>query len=67
VSVVRNATGRSEGLVPTDLLRGGDTYIEIKLSLDDLRQLKTLEEFLEMLDRSRVNRRRTERSGSVTA
>jgi tape measure domain-containing protein len=67
VSAVRNATGRSEGLVPTDLLRGGDTYIEIKLSLDDLRQLKTLEEFLTMLERSRVNRRRTERSGSVTA
>lgn len=67
VSAVRNATGRSEGLVPTDLLRGGDTYIEIKLSLDDLRQLKTLEEFLNMLERSRVNRRRTERSGSVTA
>lgn len=67
VSAVRNATGRAEGLVPTDLLRGGDTYIEIKLSLDDLRQLKTLEEFLTMLERSRVNRRRTERSGSVTA
>ena len=67
VSAVRNSTGRSEGLVPTDLLRGGDTYIEIKLSLDDLRQLKTLEEFLNMLERSRVNRRRTERSGSVTA
>lgn len=67
VSAVRNATGRSEGLVPTDMIRGGNTYIEVKLSLDDLRQLKTLEEFLTMLESSRVNRRRTERSGSVTA
>ena len=67
ISAVRNNTGRPEGLVPAEGLQTGDTYISIKLSLEDLAQLSTLDEFLKMLDRSRVDRRRTAKSGTVSA
>jgi hypothetical protein len=66
VSAVQNNTGSPETLVRPDMM-AGTTNIEIKLSMDDLRQLKTLEDFLTMMDRARVNQRRTARSGTVTA
>jgi len=67
VSAVSNRTGRPESLIPTDQLPVGDTNISIQLSLEDLAQLKTLDDFLEMLKGTRGRKRRTARSGTVTA
>lgn len=44
---------------------GSVNNITVNLSMDDLAQLQTLDEFLRMLARERSDRRRTERSGRV--
>jgi hypothetical protein len=47
---------------------GNTTYnIEVVLDIERIRDLGTVADFLEMLDRQRVNARRTLRSGTVRA
>lgn len=62
-SMVRNATGSPEALYPG----GGDLNVSIQLSIDDLAKLKTLDDFLKMLDNARVNGRKTARSGRTAS
>ena len=79
VNLVNNATGRNEYVVPpnvTDALMngnvgGGDTYINVELSVDDLAGLQSALQFVEMLKRDkkteRVRTRMTAKSGEVNA
>ena len=79
MNLVNNATGRNEYVVPpnvTDALMsgnvgGGDTYINVELSIDDLDGLQSALQFVEMLKRDsktkRVRSRMTAKSGEVNA
>ena len=79
MNLVNNATGRNEYVVPpkvTDALLagnvgGGDTYINVELSIDDLDGLQSALQFVEMLKRDsktkRVRSRMTAKSGEVNA
>ena len=79
MNLVNNATGRNEYVVPpnvTDALMngnvgGGDTYINVELSVDDLAGLQSALQFVEMLKRDkkteRVRTRMTAKSGEVNA
>ena len=79
MNLVNNATGRNEYVVPpnvTDALMngnvgGGDTYINVELSIDDLDGLQSALQFVEMLKRDsktkRVRSRMTANSGEVNA
>jgi hypothetical protein len=61
MSVVQNNTGAPEPLSPY----GGDIYVTI--SIDDLAKMRTLDDFLALLDNARVNGRKTQRSGRTSA
>ena len=79
MNLVNNATGRNEYVVPpkvTDALLagnvgGGDTYINVELSVSDLEGLQSALQFVEMLKRDsktkRVRSRMTAKSGEVNA
>lgn len=62
-SLVHNGTGAPEPLSPV----AGVRDINVTIPLEDLAQLKTLEDFLELLDKARVTSRKTARSGKVSA
>jgi len=64
LSLAYNGTGRPEP-VGHDLK--GDTYVDIRLSLEDLSRLHTLDDFLKMLENSRASSRKTRRSGVTSA
>jgi len=66
LNLVRNNTGANEPLVPVDRT-GGNTYITVEVKVDDLRELSDVAEFLELLKSARVTKRKTERSGKVSA
>lgn len=63
LSMVQNNTGGPERLVRPG--SGGDTYIEVTVSVDDLEKMATVADFLEMLNNSRTVQRKTKRSGTV--
>jgi hypothetical protein len=63
-SLVHNGTGAPEPLAPADR---GSVTVYMNVSIDDLAKMSKLEDFLEMLDRARVNSRKVERSGRVNA
>jgi len=63
-SLVQNNTGAPEALVRAGM---GDQYdVSIKLSIDDLSKLRTLDDFLKMLEEARSTTRKTQRSGKVS-
>jgi phage-related protein len=64
LSLAYNGTGKPEP-VGHDLK--GDTYIDIRLSLDDLSRIHTLDDFLKMLENSRASSRKIRRSGVTSA
>ena len=63
-SLVHNGTGAPEPLARADQ---GSVTVYMNVSIDDLAKMSKLEDFLEMLDRARVNSRKVERSGRVNA
>lgn len=45
----------------------GNVYVDMNVTVDDLNKMGQIGDFLDMLSRSRVNARRTQRSGTVPA
>jgi hypothetical protein len=63
VTTAINNTGRPERILPPGQ-SGGDTFI-LNFKAEDLKDISTIQDFIDMIEKSRINGRRTARSGTV--
>lgn len=68
LNLLNNKTGGPEPLRRVDHEGGGDVYIEnLTISVDDLKKMSEVGDFIDMLKGARVQARRTANSGMVSA